>query len=426
MAESPSKRAKGNEKERVVLAYSGGLDTSCILLWLIEQGYDVIAYTADVGQGDDFEKIRAKATQCGAIKYVVKDLKKDFVVENIWPAVQANAKYEDRYLLGTALARPCISKGIIEVVKENGAKYISHGATGKGNDQIRFELSCYALMPSIEIIAPWKMPEFYNRFLGRTDLFEYAKTNNIPLPVTLSSPWSMDGNLMHISYEAGVLEDPKHEAPDGIFQMTTDPEKAPDTADKLQIEFKKGIPVSVRNLGDNKVVKEPLELFLYLNEIGGRHGVGRIDIVENRYIGMKSRGVYECPAGEILITAHTDIETFTMDKAVRRIKQMLSLRFSEQVYEGFWYSPECEFTRDCIARSQEDVEGTVTVTVFKGHVYINARESSKSLYNAELVSMDVKGDYEPVDALGFIKVNAVRLKEYHRLRGAVQDGACKN
>ncbi|XP_030853375.1 argininosuccinate synthase [Strongylocentrotus purpuratus] len=423
MAESPSKRAQnGGKKGKVVLAYSGGLDTSCILVWLIEEGYDVVAYTADVGQGDDYDAIRKKAMKCGAIDYVVKDLKRDFVVENIWPAVQANAKYEDRYLLGTALARPCISKGIIEVVKEHNAQAVSHGATGKGNDQVRFELSCYALHPSIEIIAPWKMPEFYNRFQGRKDLFEYAAAHDIPLPVTTSAPWSMDGNLMHISYEAGVLEDPKHEAPVDIYQMTTDPDKSPSKPDKLEIEFKKGIPVSVTHLGDKTVKTDPLELFLYLNEIGGRQGVGRIDIVENRYIGMKSRGVYECPAGEILITAHMDIESFTMDKAVRRIKQTLSLRFSEQCYEGYWYSPECEFTRDCIDRSQECVEGKVTVTVYKGHVYINARESAQSLYNEELVSMDVKGDYEPVDALGFIKVNAVRLKEYRRLRGVTFAG----
>eukprot|EP00057_Strongylocentrotus_purpuratus_P025310 XP_011679784.1 PREDICTED: uncharacterized protein LOC584034 [Strongylocentrotus purpuratus] len=334
MAESPSKRAQnGGKKGKVVLAYSGGLDTSCILVWLIEEGYDVVAYTADVGQGDDYDAIRKKAMKCGAIDYVVKDLKRDFVVENIWPAVQANAKYEDRYLLGTALARPCISKGIIEVVKEHNAQAVSHGATGKGNDQVRFELSCYALHPSIEIIAPWKMPEFYNRFQGRKDLFEYAAAHDIPLPVTTSAPWSMDGNLMHISYEAGVLEDPKHEAPVDIYQMTTDPDKSPSKPDKLEIEFKKGIPVSVTHLGDKTVKTDPLELYLYLNEIGGRQGVGRIDIVENRYIGMKSRGVYECPAGEILITAHMDIESFTMDKAVRRIKQTLSLRFSEQCYE---------------------------------------------------------------------------------------------
>lgn len=419
MAESPSKKARsGKEKGVAVLAYSGGLDTSCILLWLVEQGYEVVAYTADVGQGDDFEAIRKKAMQCGAKKYVVKDLRKDFVVENIWPAVQANAKYEDRYLLGTSLARPCITKGMMEVVKEEGADYISHGATGKGNDQIRMELSAYALKPDIEIIAPWKMPEFYNRFHGRTDLFAYAKLNDIPIPVTKSAPWSMDGNLMHISYEAGILEDPKTPAPEDMYQMTSDPLTSPDKPEKLEIEFKHGVPVRVKNLNDGTEKTDALELYLYLNEVGGKHGIGRIDIVENRYIGMKSRGVYECPAGTILIEAHLDIENITMDKAMRRIKQELSLRFSEQVYEGYWYSPENEFVRHCIDKSQEHVEGIVTVLLHKGRIAVISRESPKSLYNEQLVSMDVKGDYEPLDALGFIKVNAVRLKEYTRLRAS--------
>lgn len=401
----------------VVLAYSGGLDTSCILLWLIEQGYEVVAYTADVGQDDDFEAIKKKALQCGAKKYVVKDLKKDFVVENIWPSIQANGRYEDRYLMGTSLARPCITKGMMEVVKEESAQFISHGATGKGNDQIRMELAAYALRPDIEIIAPWKMPEFYNRFHGRTDLFEYAKMNNISLPVTPSAPWSMDGNLMHISYEAGILEDPKTVAPSSMFQMTADPLKSPDEPDQIEIEFKHGVPVKVKNLKDGTEKTDALELYLYLNELGGKHGIGRIDIVENRYIGMKSRGVYECPAATILIEAHLDIENVTMDKAMRRVKQELSLRFSEQVYEGYWYSPENEFVRHCIHKSQEHVEGFVNVLLFKGRAHVTGRHSPKSLYNEELVSMDVKGDYEPLDAKGFIKVNAVRLKEYSRLRG---------
>ncbi|PIK62043.1 Argininosuccinate synthase [Apostichopus japonicus] len=418
MAESPAKKARAqSEKGIAVLAYSGGLDTSCILLWLIEQGYEVVAYTADVGQGDDFEAVKKKAMQCGAKKYVVKDLKKDFVLENIWPAVQANAKYEDRYLLGTSLARPCITKGMMEVVREEGADFISHGATGKGNDQIRMELSAYALKPDIQIIAPWKMPEFYNRFHGRKDLFEYAKLNNIPLPVTTSAPWSMDGNLMHISYEAGILEDPKVAAPSDMYQMTSDPLTSPDEPDKLEIEFKHGVPIRVKNLKDGTEKTDALELYLYLNEVGGKHGIGRIDVVENRYIGMKSRGVYECPAATILIEAHLDIENITMDKAMRRIKHDLSLRFTEQVYEGYWYSPENVFVRHCIHKSQEDVEGCVTVLLHKGHTYIISRHSPKSLYNEQLVSMDVKGDYEPLDALGFIKVNAVRLKEYSRLRG---------
>ncbi|KAK6189712.1 hypothetical protein SNE40_001712 [Patella caerulea] len=403
-------------KDLVVLAYSGGLDTSCILVWLKEQGYEVVAYLANVGQDEDFEAIRAKALKFGATKMIIPDLKKEFVEEFIWPAVQANAVYEDRYLLGTALARPLIAREMIKVAKEVGASYVAHGATGKGNDQIRFELGAYALHPTIKVLSPWRLPEFYNRFQGRDDLFEYARMNGIPLPVTKSKPWSMDANMMHVSYESGVLEDPNHQAPDDICQMTVNPEKAPDVPEVLVIEFEKGVPVKVINKTDSTEVTDPLELFLYLNQIGGRNGVGRIDIVENRFIGMKSRGIYETPGATILLTAHTDIEVFTMDREVRKVKRSLDSQFSEQVYRGFWFSPECEFTRFCIKKSQESVEGKVTVKVYKGGVYILARESPSSLYNDELVSMNVQGEYNPTDAGGFIKINALRLREYCRLR----------
>ncbi|CAH1271966.1 Hypp4740 [Branchiostoma lanceolatum] len=405
-----------SEAKKVVLAYSGGLDTSCILVWLIEKGFDVIAYMADVGQEEDFEEAREKALKLGAKKVYIEDLKKQFVDEYIWPAVQANAIYEDRYLMGTAVARPCIARRQVEVAKKEGAQYVSHGATGKGNDQIRFELTCYALYPGVKIYAPWKIPEFFERFKGRLDLFEYAKNNNIPLPVTPKSPWSMDANLMHISYESGVLEDPKAHAPKSLYQMTTDPVEAPNTPEKLEIEWKDGVPIKVTNLDDGTVKADSLELFLYLNKVGGKHGVGRIDIVENRYIGMKSRGIYETPAGTILYHAHQDIELFTMDKEVRRLKRDLGIKFSEQVYNGMWYSPECEFTRHCIAKSQDGVEGKVQLSVYKGNVYILGRESPRSLYNQELVSFDVQGDYDPTDANGFIKINALRLQEYARLR----------
>ncbi|XP_066294652.1 argininosuccinate synthase-like [Branchiostoma lanceolatum] len=405
-----------SEAKKVVLAYSGGLDTSCILVWLIEKGFDVIAYMADVGQEEDFEEAREKALKLGAKKVYIEDLKKQFVDEYIWPAVQANAIYEDRYLMGTAVARPCIARRQVEVAKKEGAQYVSHGATGKGNDQIRFELTCYALYPGVKIYAPWKIPEFFERFKGRMDLFEYAKNNNIPLPVTPKSPWSMDANLMHISYESGVLEDPKAHAPKSLYQMTTDPVEAPNTPEKLEIEWKDGVPIKVTNLDDGTVKADSLELFLYLNQVGGKHGVGRIDIVENRYIGMKSRGIYETPAGTILYHAHQDIELFTMDKEVRRLKRDLGIKFSEQVYNGMWYSPECEFTRHCIAKSQDGVEGKVQLSVYKGNVYILGRESPRSLYNQELVSFDVQGDYDPTDANGFIKINALRLQEYARLR----------
>ncbi|XP_055895776.1 argininosuccinate synthase-like isoform X1 [Biomphalaria glabrata] len=409
-----------SEGKKVVLAYSGGLDTSTILVWLIEQGYQVIAYLANIGQEEDFDAVRTKALKFGALKMVILDLRQEFVEEFIWPAVQANATYEDRYLLGTSLARPLIARAMVKVAVDEGAHYVAHGATGKGNDQIRFELGAYALHPTIEVISPWRLPEFYQRFKGRTDLFKYAEEHGIPLPVTLSSPWSMDANLMHISYESGVLEDPNHQAPAGLFQMTADPEKAPDNSDVIEIEFKKGVPIKVTNQEQGLELTEALDIFVYLNKVGGKHGIGRVDLVENRFIGMKSRGIYETPGGTILLTAHTDIEVFTMDRELRKIKRTLDIQFGDQVYKGFWFSPECEFTRFCIAKSQENVEGVVTLKLFKGGVYILGRKSPLSLYNKELVSMNVQGDYEPVDAGGFIKINALRLREYARLRKKIE------
>ncbi|XP_046547933.1 argininosuccinate synthase-like isoform X1 [Haliotis rubra] len=408
-------------KKRVVLAYSGGLDTSCILSWLIDEGYEVIAYLANIGQDEDFEAVKAKAVKFGASKMICPDLQKEFVEEFIWPAVRANALYEDRYLLGTSLARPLIARAMVKIAIEEGAQYVAHGATGKGNDQIRFELGAYALHPSIEVISPWRLPEFYNRFTGRTDLFDYAKQKGIPLPVTKKSPWSMDANMMHISYESGVLEDPNHHAPDDLFQMSVLPEKAPDKAERLEINFKAGVPVRVKNLEDGTEKNTPFDLFMYLNKLGGKHGIGQVDLVENRFIGMKSRGIYETPGGTILLAAHMDIEVFTMDREVRKLKRDLDIKFSEQVYRGFWFSPECEFTRFCIAKSQEHVDGAVTLKLYKGGVYILGRTSPLSLYNAELVSMNVQGDYEPTDAGGFIKINALRLQEYCRLRQKVTD-----
>uniref|UniRef100_A0A667I558 Argininosuccinate synthase n=1 Tax=Lynx canadensis TaxID=61383 RepID=A0A667I558_LYNCA len=383
-----------SSKGSVVLAYSGGLDTSCILVWLKEQGYDVIAYLANIGQKEDFEEARKKALKLGAKKVFIEDVSKEFVEEFIWPAIQSSALYEDRYLLGTSLARPCIARKQVEIAQREGAKYVSHGATGKGNDQVRFELTCYSLAPQI-------------------------KQHGIPIPVTPKNPWSMDENLMHISYEAGILENPKNQAPPGLYTKTQDPTKAPNSPDILEIEFKKGVPVKVTNVKDGTTHRTSLELFTYLNEVAGKHGVGRIDIVENRFIGMKSRGIYETPAGTVLYHAHLDIEAFTMDREVRKIKQGLGLKFAELVYTGFWHSPECEFVRHCIAKSQERVEGRVQVSVFKGQVYILSRESPLSLYNEELVSMNVQGDYEPIDATGFININSLRLKEYHRLQSKV-------
>ncbi|XP_028664371.1 argininosuccinate synthase isoform X2 [Erpetoichthys calabaricus] len=403
-------------KGTVVLAYSGGLDTSCILVWLKEQGYDVVVFLANIGQNEDFEEARKKAETLGAKKIFIEDLRKEFVEEFIWPAVQANAIYEDRYLLGTSIARPCIARRQVDIAKQEGAQYISHGATGKGNDQIRFELTCYALYPGVKIIAPWRMPEFYQRFQGRKDLMEYAKKHGIAVPVTPKDPWSMDANLMHISYESGILENPKNHPPKSIYQMTKDPETSPNIPDMLELEFKRGVPVQVISLTDRTSAQSPLDIFTFLNHIGSKHGVGRVDIVENRFIGMKSRGIYETPGGTILRQAHLDIEAFTLDREVRKIKQSLAVQFSEQIYNGFWYSPECDFVRHCITRSQENVEGKVQLSVFKGTITILGRESPKSLYNEMLVSMDILGDYDPCDASGFIKISAVRLKEFHRLQ----------
>lgn len=405
-----------NHKGTVVLAYSGGLDTSCILVWLKEQGYDVIAFLADVGQECDFDEVRKKALALGARKIHIANCREEFVSEFIWPWVQSTAKYENRYLLGTSLARPCIAKNMVDVAKQEKAAFVSHGATGKGNDQIRFELACYALLPGVKVLAPWRLPEFYTRFKGRPDLVKYAAEKNIPIGVAKTKLWSIDDNLMHSSYEGGMLEDPATAAETEMWQRTTDPSKAPDEPDIIAITFKDGVPVKVVN-GTEKVEKtEALDMYLYLNKLGGKHGVGRIDIVESRFIGMKSRGCYETPGGSILFTAHEDLERFTMDRELLKIKHGLSVQFASQVYNGMWFSPECEFTRFCIAKSQENVIGTVYLKLFKGGIYVTRRESSISLYNAELVSLDVQGDYEPSDAGGFIKVNALRLQEHSRVK----------
>ncbi|XP_042902648.1 argininosuccinate synthase [Parasteatoda tepidariorum] len=400
----------------VVLAYSGGLDTSCILVWLIQQGYDVIAFMADVGQEEDFEVARKKATKLGAKKVYIEDLQEEFVTDFIWPSVQASAIYERRYLLGTSLARPCIAKALVAVAAKENADYISHGATGKGNDQVRFELSCYALNPKLKVIAPWRLKEFYERFPGRPELIEFAKENNIPVPVTKSEPWSMDANLRHISYESGILEDPWNPPPVGLYKMTVDPEKSVDEATVLDIEFKEGIPTKVTNLKTNDVKTSALELYSYLNKIGGLHGIGRIDIVENRFIGMKSRGCYETPGGAILHVAHEDIEVFTLDREVLRVKTNLSDTFADQIYNGLWYSPEGEFVQACLKLSQKQVNGTVRVKVYKGSVSIVARKSPTSTYNQDLCSLDILGGYSPYDAEGFIKTQAMRLKEYFRIK----------
>jgi argininosuccinate synthase len=402
-------------KEKVVLAYSGGLDTSVILKWLIDKGYDVIAFIADVGQEDDFEESVKKAKNVGASKVYVEDLKEEFITDYIFPAIKANAAYENRYLLGTSLARPLIAKKQIELADKEKAEYVSHGATGKGNDQVRFELSYYALNPKIKVISPWKMEEFLDQFKGRTDMLNYAKEKNIPVKASLKKPYSEDDNIMHISHEAGILEDPKFKPEKDLYTKTVMPQDAPDKETKISIHFKDGIPIKVVNEEDNIVKTAPLELFTYLNKLGGENGIGLLDMVENRFVGIKSRGVYETPAGTILMKAHLDIEGIAMDREVMRLRNMLSPIFAEIVYNGFWFSPEMDFLRAAINKSQELIDGIVYIALYKGNIIINGRESPSSLYDKELSSMDIEGGFDQKDSAGFIKINAIRLMAHNAI-----------
>lgn len=353
-------------REKVLLAYSGGLDTSCILKWLLEKDYEVICFMADVGQDEDFVAAKEKALKIGASDVVVKDMKQQFVENYIWPAIQMGLIYEDRYLLGTSLARPCITVGLMETAKEYGCTIISHGATGKGNDQVRFELSAYSINPKIKVIAPWREREFCDRFQGRTDLLAYAKANNIPVSATTKEPWSTDANILHISYESGILEDPQNIAPENLYTMTKDPTKGPDYPTSVEITFSNGFPIRVSELLTGTTYIQPLDILTFLNKIGGEHGVGRVDLVENRFIGMKSRGVYETPGGTILQCAHLDLELFCLDREVYRLKKYLQDRMADYVYNGLWFSPEAEYAKNCLSASQKNVRGKVVVEMFKG------------------------------------------------------------
>jgi len=402
-------------REKVVLAYSGGLDTSVILKWLIDKGYEVIAYVADVGQDDDFAEVERKALKIGASRVYIKDLRREFVVDYIYPALKANAVYENRYLLGTSLARPVIAKYQIGIAEQEGAAWVAHGATGKGNDQVRFELSYYALNPKIKVLAPWKTQEFLDQFKGRTDMLNYAKEKEIPVKATVSKPYSEDDNLMHISHEAGILEDPAYKPEMDMFTKIVPPQLAPDKETQLQVHFKDGIPVKVVNKVDNVSINDPLDLFIYLNKVGGENGIGLLDMVENRFVGIKSRGVYETPAGTILLTAHMDIEGIAMDREVMRLRNMLSPVFAEIVYNGFWFSPEMDFLRAAIDKSQELIDGVVYLTLYKGNVIVDGRESPSSLYDKELSSMDIAGGFDQKDSAGFIKINAIRLMAHHAI-----------
>lgn len=404
-------------KEKICLAYSGGLDTSCILAWLLEKGYEVICFMADVGQEEDFEAAKEKALKIGASKVCVKDLRKEFVEALCFPAIQCNAIYENVYLLGTSLARPVIARGQIAVAQEEGCVAVSHGCTGKGNDQVRFELAFYALQPDIKVVAPWRMPEFYNRFAGRNDLLEYAAAQGVPVYQTKAKPWSMDENLAHCSYEAGILEDPDVEAPSDMWKLTVDPLEAPDKPEDFTIHFEKGLPIKLEYEG-GKSVTEPLDLFLTANAIARRHGVGRIDIVENRFIGLKSRGCYETPGLTILRSAHIDLEGLVLDREVRALRdQFVTYNYSKILYNGLYFSPEREFLEDSIVASQKSVNGKVRCRVYKGSFSVVGRSSeTEKLYDMSESSMDEIGAFAPQDTTGFISVQAIRLKKYGNMK----------
>ena len=391
--------------KKIVLAYSGGLDTSVMLRWL-KDNYDceVVCYCADVGQGAEMEGLEAKALETGASKLYVEDLREEFVREYVWTAVKANAVYEGVYLMGTSLARPVIAKRQIEIAQKEGADAVAHGATGKGNDQVRFELTYYALQPNIKVIAPWREWDFK----GRTDLIEYAKQHKIPITATAEKPYSTDANLMHISYEGGILEDPWAEPPENIFQLTRSPEDAQSEAQHIVLSFERGEPVAIdgEKLG-------PVGLLESLNKLGGKHGIGRVDVVENRFVGMKSRGVYETPGVTILQVAHRALESITLDREVMHLRDSLGVKFAESVYYGFWFAPEFRLMRNMIDETQLNVTGDVRVKLYKGNVIVLGRRSPYSLYDESVATFEADTVYNQRDAEGFIKLNALRL----RMRG---------
>ncbi|MDO9581087.1 MAG: argininosuccinate synthase [Bacteroidales bacterium] len=407
-------------KEKVVLAYSGGLDTSVILKWLIEKDYEVIAFVADVGQTDDFEECRKKALLLGASKVIISDLKREFIDDYVFKAIMGNAIYEERYLLGTALARPLIAKKQIEVAIEEGANAVAHGATGKGNDQVRFELCYYALKPDIKVISPWKDKEFLEIFKGRTDLLKYAAEKKIPVKASIDKPYSEDDNLMHISHEAGILEDPMYSMHKNMLEKMVMPQDAPETETRIVVHFKNGIPVKVINKNDGTVKEDSYDLFVYLNEIAGKNGIGLLDMVENRFVGIKSRGVYETPGATILHIAHRDIEGIAMDREVMRLRNMLTPKFAELIYNGFWFSPEMDFLMAAMEKSQEIIDGSVHLCLYKGNVIIEGRESPSSLYDKRLSSMDIEGGFDQTDSKGFIRINAIRLMAHRAIVEASQ------
>lgn len=388
--------------KKIVVAYSGGLDTSVIVKWLKEK-YDceIIGFCADVGQAEELSGVEEKAIRTGASKCYVEDLTEEFAKDFIFPMMQANAIYENCYLLGTSIARPLIAKRLVEIAKKEGAEAICHGATGKGNDQVRFELTAYALQPDIKVIAPWRIWEFK----GRPDLIEYAKKHDIPITTTTAKPYSMDRNLLHISFEGGILEDPWKEAPEEVSVMTKPVSQTPDKPEYVEISFEKGIPVAV-----NGQKLSPSNIMRTLNKIAGNHGVGRIDIVENRFVGIKCRGVYETPGGTVLYAAHRAIESITLDREVMHLKDSWIPYYSKLIYNGFWFAPEREMMQAAISKSQEFVTGDVRLKLFKGSCVVAGRRSDYSLYDADIATFDADTKYNHADADGFIKLNALRLR----------------
>jgi len=387
---------------KVVLAYSGGLDTSVILMWLIQTyGCEVVAFSADLGQGDELNRVEENALKTGATKVYIDDLKETFVKDYVFPAFRANAIYEGQYLLGTSLARPLIAKRQMEIARMEKADAVSHGATGKGNDQVRFELAYYAINPNIKIIAPWREWDLNSR----SDLMAFAEQHGIEVPTTPAKPYSTDGNLLHISFEGGLLEDPWKEPPDNMFHMTVSPQDAPDKPEIIEITFKQGDPVAIN---DKKM--SPAELFKELNRMGGRNGIGRVDIVENRFVGMKSRGVYETPGGTMLRAAHMAIESITMDREVMHLRDSLIPKYSELVYCGFWFSPEMKLLQDMVDRTQTNVSGVVRLELYKGNCRILGRKSDESIYSKDFATFEDDSVYSQKDAEGFIRLNALRLR----------------
>ncbi len=397
------------EVKKVVLAYSGGLDTSIILKWLKkEYGCEVITFTADIGQAEELDHLEEKAIATGASRVYIEDLREEFVRDFVFTALKANAIYEGTYLMGTSIARPLIAKRQVEIAQLEGADAVAHGSTGKGNDQVRFELTYYALNPYIRVISPWRE---WN-FKSREELIAYANENGIPVPVTKEKPYSTDRNLLHISFEGGILEDPWSAPPEEMFLLSVSPERAPNRPTIVEIDFEDGVPVRV----DGEALS-PANLLTRLNDLGGRNGIGRVDMVENRYVGMKSRGVYETPGGTILHVAHRAIESITMDREVMHFRDSLIPKISELIYYGYWFSPEMEVLKKVIDETQKDVTGTVRLKLYKGNCIVIGRKSEKSLYHGAFATFEKDTVYNQKDAEGFIKLNALRLRIRRMMRG---------